>query len=229
LPEGAIARLGSQRFRHSDEIVTDSFAPDSKRLISQGGDGVRFWDAASGKERRRITPPVGQVWAAGHLSPDGKWLVGKFTQPYFITGPLELLDTESGQKIADVGEGFCDNACFSPDGKLLAFASKFQNVCIYDLKSRQILRSWQVDAQRVWSIAFSADSRQLITSERTGLVQLWDAATGRQLQEFKPKGGAPQPNLRHEYTALSPDGKLVAMVKMLPLWIAPYSAPKERG
>ncbi|MHB1423197.1 MAG: sigma-70 family RNA polymerase sigma factor [Gemmataceae bacterium] len=213
LPPGAIARLGSQRFRHADDIARIAFTSDDKRLVSQGADGVRHWDAATGKELRHIAPEAGRFWAAGDLSPDGKWLAGKFTKPYpSLTGPLELWDTESSRKIADVGEGFCANACFSPDGKLLAFTSKQENVCIYDLKSRRTMRSWQSDLKDVWSIAFSADSRQLLTSDKAGLVRLWDVATGRQLQEFRPQAGATHA-ICPEYTALSPDGKLLALIE----------------
>lgn len=50
LPEGAIARLGTVRFRHGGGISFLSFTPDEKRLVSKGIDGVRVWEAATGKE-----------------------------------------------------------------------------------------------------------------------------------------------------------------------------------
>src|SRR5262249_24076988 len=53
LPAGAIARLGTVRWRNGDGTSLLSFLPDGKVLLSAGWDeSVRQWDGAGGKEPR---------------------------------------------------------------------------------------------------------------------------------------------------------------------------------
>src|SRR5215468_5607291 len=54
LPDGALARVGTLRFRHFATIVSVAYAPDGKSVATGGRDGVRVWDAATGRQRLRI-------------------------------------------------------------------------------------------------------------------------------------------------------------------------------
>src|SRR5262249_51409602 len=54
LPEHALARLGTVRFRHNSGVNTIAVSPDGKTLFGGGGLSVRAWDGATGKERRRF-------------------------------------------------------------------------------------------------------------------------------------------------------------------------------
>src|SRR5262249_23611341 len=74
LPEHALARLGSTRFRHGPAIVALALGPDGKAVISSSyGQTLRLWDVATGKELRRFQGHERYV-AALALSPDGKTL-----------------------------------------------------------------------------------------------------------------------------------------------------------
>src|SRR3954454_20821417 len=74
LPDGAIARIGTVRWRHSDVVAFAAFLPDSKKVICASMDGViRLWDFPSGKELRRIPAPSAfKALNAVALSADGQ-------------------------------------------------------------------------------------------------------------------------------------------------------------
>src|SRR5207249_9803864 len=70
-PEGAVARLGTVRFRHNGQVNAAAFSPDGKTVASGGVDGtVRLWDSATGQELRCLRGHPRVVWSVA-FSPDG--------------------------------------------------------------------------------------------------------------------------------------------------------------
>jgi hypothetical protein len=54
LPPGAIARLGTLRFRHGQPINGIAWSPDGKAVVSTGrGGSIVFHEASTGKATRR--------------------------------------------------------------------------------------------------------------------------------------------------------------------------------
>src|SRR4051812_19491215 len=64
LPTGALARLGSLRWRHAGVASVVAFSPDGKVLASGGHDClVRLWDFRTGKELRRFRGHTGRIYS----------------------------------------------------------------------------------------------------------------------------------------------------------------------
>src|SRR5262245_591596 len=99
LPAGAVARLGTVRFRHGGNVSFVAFLPDGN-LLTAGNDGTsRLWSPA-GKELRRFNLPQAKQAPASRtryssvaVSADGKVLAASDGQQ-----GIRLWDVASGEK-----------------------------------------------------------------------------------------------------------------------------------
>src|SRR5438067_625153 len=74
LPKGAVARLGSLRFRHPGPVGALAYARDGRLIATACNDHlVRLWDAATGSEVRALKGHEAEVRCLA-FSPDGKTL-----------------------------------------------------------------------------------------------------------------------------------------------------------
>src|SRR5581483_8482663 len=95
LPAGAVARLGSARWRHEGDTRAISFSPDGKTLaVLSGGDGaITLFETATGKVIHRL-PSDRKDWHDGPytiaFSPDCTVLASRV-----VGGAIELRDART--------------------------------------------------------------------------------------------------------------------------------------
>jgi RNA polymerase sigma factor (sigma-70 family) len=210
LPPGAIARLGTVRFRPGSFLTSVAFTPDGKQLASHGPwSGVNVWDAVSGKEMRRLTAVANDWIGAALLTPDGQ---------SFVT--LEGVGQKTFIRIRDRAElkvtrafpvgAFMHSPRLTPNGKLIALASNGNDITVevWDLKDGKQMRSWKAHEGHVWCIDLSRDGKTLATGGADKTIRVWDVTTGRLIRELTGN-----PNVVGN-VAVSPDGNLVASLGM---------------
>src|SRR5262245_12289462 len=72
LPQGAVARMGTIRLRHTSRVINLAYPPDAKLLATVGDDELaRLWDPETGREIRKLSGHQGGVECVA-FSPDGK-------------------------------------------------------------------------------------------------------------------------------------------------------------
>ena len=190
LPPGALARMGTVRFRHGGNVFFVAFLPDGNVLTAGHDSTARLWDP-SGKPLRHFDLPQEQAQAMrarflGESSPagvavsaDGKVLAAADSQQ-----GIRLWDIRSGEERKPITEAKSLQAlALSPDGKAVAATGMDGMVTIWDTMSGKELRQLnrppaQVPAAAVgggggfggfggrfsysaWKLAYSPDGKRL--------------------------------------------------------------------
>ncbi|HYV37890.1 MAG TPA: hypothetical protein VE988_19550 [Gemmataceae bacterium] len=215
LPTGAVARLGTLRFRHNANIAFAAFVNNGKAVVSVGEDGVIcVWEFPSGK-------PIHRIDAYPSKNP-----------------PADPNNLAFGPN-----RSFLNAAAISPDGKVLATSfgvslrfggnppgkeppTELGVIKLHDLASGKELKVLKGDAEGVTALAFSPDGTRLTawhsgndpdfgTMNRDNFIRIWDWANAKQLAKTPTVGVAPI-SLGYYgdpfgYPIYSPDGKTLML------------------
>jgi WD40 repeat protein/serine/threonine protein kinase len=181
------------------DVISTAVSPDGTKIVSGGwGDGMRIWDAASGKRLKNLSAGAGNLFLA--WSPDGTRIAeanaGRFARVWDAeTGISRFAITGWRHEVWAVA--------WSPDGSRLAAAGRADPVALADKTYRSDpirivdgttgrviaeiasggvadLCAWSPDGQRIASVA---------TSEPNGaakFLSIWDAATGKLVSQLEP-------------------------------------------
>jgi WD40 repeat protein len=195
---------------HTHGLNAVVFHPSEPRLVTGGNDGtVRTWDRDTGREHQHLQSDYVSVQTLA-FSPDGNRMAIGGTPGASKPGKsATVLDTSSGAQIRRLGAHDEDIAtvAFSPDGKRLASGGTGDVVMISDIDSGTIIHRREGHGWYVTEVVFSPDptGRLIASAGSDGMVHLWDAATGREL-DASP--------LRHQGIVdglvFSPDGQFLA-------------------
>jgi RNA polymerase sigma factor (sigma-70 family) len=184
------------------------FAPDGQTLVTWHGYGVEQEMTA-----RRVAVPAGKVLSSFTYNDrisygvpsDGIWF-------YEVLPDYDV-------RVWDVATGQMKDILHGPRGgpehpvrlhhapgrrELLAVGTQPARVWCWDLNTSKLL--WEVPlAARAYHARLSRDGGTLVTGNTAGLVEVWDATTGKQRTSFRPGviGHTTQ-------VFISPDGKTVA-------------------
>ena len=169
LPEGAIARMGTVRFRHLGLVNCVAYSPSGK-LLATGGDDwtVRLWEVETGRPIR-VLRTGGRVTSVA-FSPDGRCVAAgdSYTRLAQVDYPVHVWNVETGEEVQTlrgVPKGI-QVVAFSPDGNLIAAGigrlTQKGGVAVWDLGSGKKLFWRDEGPGAIFAVAFAPDGQSLL-------------------------------------------------------------------
>jgi WD40 repeat protein len=230
LPEGALARLGTVRLRHADQVYDVALSPDGALLASGSAltEGViQVWQTATGKRLLRRPVPNGFNVKGLAFTPNGGALALALQGISNDSARVVFWDVATGAEqrqfpVEKDGAPFRWMMELSPDGKTLAVGCS--NVSLFEAATGKVRHTLSLGAKAsATALAFTADGTLLALAGEDGRLGLWDVRTGRRLLALETG---------YAYTlAFARDGKTLAAAGVgwpLRLW-AVERAPGPQG
>lgn len=199
------------------EVTTVTFSPDGKTLASgEAGGAGRLWDVTTGKPivtLKEVPDPQYAELRALAFSANGTKLIGAVANREInvwelgkeITPPT-LLKKIKGQN------SWQGNVLMllSPNTRLLAntttdWKNRIFQILLLDTSTGELLYTLTGHTRWIKSIAFSADSKMLVSGDESGMILLWDTLTGKLKATLNRKRGTSTHTL-----AFSPSGRFIA-------------------
>jgi len=208
VPDGAVARLGTVRFRHPEWFVFNvAHSPDGRTIASADTYSLCLWDAGTGGRRWQVRtgPPAGMAVPTNRISgvafaPDGERLA--------IAGDRVILrEAATGKEIREFKghQGFLQLLAFTPDGKyIVAGGPNDPVIYLWEIASGNLLRQFEGLDEDETGLAFrfmqlSADGQTLIglavNDDNQQDMFFWNVATGTLSERLTAK--APDQICRH--------------------------------
>ena len=169
-----------------------SFSANGQRLAAGLATGaVRLWQTADGQALGVLAGHTNFVFSVC-FTPDDKMLISASDDQ-----SLRLWDVAHLQATAE-GEGsgplvqilhghsqgiWC--ARLSADGRYLVSASGDHTLCLWDLRTRTLVRTFRGHETGVRAVAFSPDSTQIASGDERGFMRIWQTQTGETVSAWR--------------------------------------------
>ncbi|MCG9126218.1 hypothetical protein JT359_01335 [Candidatus Poribacteria bacterium] len=183
------------------EIRAIALSPDSKIIAaassSRSKGEIQFWDVTTQKLLTAIEVEQGisnlffsedgtKLASTGSFGGIEIWDISNILKPEVVRQVrLEQIESWDQQQLAEL----------SPDMRLLAITKpdwkhKYFPINLYDAVNGELIHSFTWHTRRIKSIAFSPDSKFLISGDEYETIRLWNTETGKSVSELHWQRGS---------------------------------------
>jgi WD40 repeat protein len=161
---------------HGETVLSLCFSPDSRWLVSGSMDkSVRLWDCETGQAIGNLLRHAGVVWS---VCTDGQTMISGSNDE-----TIRIWSCNTRQLIAPIDAGKPVYAvALCKDGLIAAGVGN--NVCIFDIETRQRIVSMRGHRDNVWTVAFSPDGSRIVSGSADTTIRIWDVQTGKEMHRL---------------------------------------------
>lgn len=188
LIEIASSKILSEFAGHADALYAAVLSPDQTIVATAGYDRtIRLHETQTGKLLREMPGHNGSVFDL-QFSPDGTLLASASAD-----ATIKIWHVASGQRFDTLSQPQAEqySVAFSPDGRFIYGSGADSRIRQWQLTSRQ---QPEINPLRISRFAhegtisllrISADGITIVTTDETGVVKFWDAATVSEIRATK--------------------------------------------
>ena len=173
------------------DLITEPFtedmrlSPDGETLAASSDGSVYLWDLQARKLRNVLVGDANRTYLLA-FSPTGETLAGgnwDNTVQLWNLHTGKLLKTLIGHRDLNTNATSIQFITYSYDGKMLASGGwEDRTIRIWDVDTGQLLKTIDEHPKRIYSVAYSPDSRTLASAEEDSKIRIWDVDTGALLK-----------------------------------------------
>jgi WD40 repeat protein len=210
------------------KLHSPSFSPDGKELVALDGNRtLRFWDAASGQERKRIVLTLDRDEQAEWVGYDNRGavlvLLKKYVGFHFdaatgwaTQGTIfsRLWNMSTRKKLPLIKTGYGGRA-INPDGTLLAYGNG-----LWEIATGKQIKKLAIPEGFIYEIKFSPDGKTLAywlcesLAQNTSMIVLVDVLSGKKVLQIGDFGVEISNFCFRSPATFSADGKRIAFSEL---------------
>jgi WD40 repeat protein len=205
LPEGAVSRLGTARWRYPSQVVLVRFLENGKQLLVCRRDGiVQILDAATGKEMRRFGFGNAVDCHSAAVSPDGATIaLGIYWTPTgFLGNRIHVWNVATGKKTCS----------FDPEFSILSNLSFIDGNTLIGLNSWRTIKAWDTGTGKVSRVLMDEPRERGVKHDQ--IQRLVVSPDGSTLA-FTSEG---EDGMRNLHTSSLKGGKAMASIPIGKYW-----------
>ena len=141
--------------------------------------GIRIWDSFTGEFLKFFSEDTDWVQYVAY-TPDGSMLISRDS-----CRDINFWEADTGKKLkpceTDDWMHKYSPVAFSPDGCTFTIGVRDGHVCIWDIKTRKLLKEFELDVHfdsTPSSVAFSPDGETIASASKDGTIRFWEVKSG---------------------------------------------------